>query len=286
MLYYSVDIKKSIADKAGTGGQLVRKVRENLNLSQGELAKLLGVHWVTVSRWESGRGEPRAKCLQGLAQLYLTEAFRRVRELLKGRGAPVSDPASHVLAYDLPEVRPAVGRYVAESLKAGYYVCLVTPSEDAEEELLTRWGLSADKLLSHDGFKLLHTKDVFFRDGHYDLSQMNYLGRKLEEKLVREGWEHIRWLDDVSGLLSSGVSWEELIIMEYNADSVFQSQEISEGLSLYPYPSQLRHSGQACILCRHPRLLGPGGILVNPHYNDPVLCWARSQLKWRSDERA
>ena len=271
-----------MADKAGSGGHLVRKVRDKLGLTQGELGSLLGVHWVTVSRWESGKMEPRAGCLRELARIYLAEAFRWARELPQGERSPVPAPVQHALAYDLPEVWPAVQRYVTESLRAGYYVCLITSSDDAGEALLKRWKLPPE-LLSREGFKILCTREVFFRDGHYDLSQMNYLGRKLEEELIPQGWGRIRLLDDISGLLSHGVSWEELVALEYNADSIFQYSGVADCLSIYPYPVRLDHPGQVCILCRHPQLLGPGGTVANAFYDDELLCWAKNQLKWRGE---
>ena len=34
-------------------------MRVSANVTQAELAEALGVHWVTVSRWESGERRPR-----------------------------------------------------------------------------------------------------------------------------------------------------------------------------------------------------------------------------------
>lgn len=36
----------------------IRSTRERLNLNQAQLASLLGVHWVTVSKWERGALAP------------------------------------------------------------------------------------------------------------------------------------------------------------------------------------------------------------------------------------
>ncbi len=51
-------------------GSEVRRIRRGLRLTQGGLAKLVGVHWVTVNRWENGKTsipEPTAKLIWLLA---------------------------------------------------------------------------------------------------------------------------------------------------------------------------------------------------------------------------
>ena len=39
---------------SGVDGAAIKQVRSHLELSQAELATILGVHWVTVSKWERG----------------------------------------------------------------------------------------------------------------------------------------------------------------------------------------------------------------------------------------
>ena len=280
MLYYSVDIQKSIDDKSLAPGQLVRKLREQMGLSQWELADLLGVHWVTVSRWESGRVEPRTEHLGDLAPLFVANAFQRVRTLVREPDRPLATPTPHTLLYRLPELKPAVRGYIEASLEAGYYVCFVACPAEGARALCAHWQLPP-QLLTHPHLKLISLKDAYFRGGRYDISQMNWLGRKIEEELVNEGYRHIRWIGDLAPLLEHGVSWEELVSMEYNADSVYRSQSVSEGLSIYPFPDRTDDPWQACILCRHPWLLGTKGFVKNPYYTNPLLCWARGQLKAR-----
>ncbi len=48
-----------------------RSIREAAGLSQGELADVLGVHRISVSRYESGQREPRGKL-----RLAYSEALR------------------------------------------------------------------------------------------------------------------------------------------------------------------------------------------------------------------
>ena len=279
MLYYSVDIQKSIDDKGIAPGQLVRKLREQMGLSQWELADLLGVHWVTVSRWESGRVEPRGEHLQDLAPLFTANAFQRVRSLVLEPGRPLATPTPHVLLYILPELKSALRSYIEASLEAGYYLCIVACPAEGTSALCTRWQLPS-QLLTHPHLKLITLKDAYFREDRYDLSQLNWLGRKIEEELVNQGHQHIRWIGDLSPLLECGVSWKELAVMEYNVNSVYGSQSV-EGLAIYPFPDRTDDPCQACILCQHPWLLGTKGFVKNPYYNNPLLCWARGQLKAR-----
>ncbi len=61
-------------------GNLICELRENKNLSQSELGKLVGVTNKAVSRWENGRGYPDTSILLKLAEvLEIT-----VDELLRG----------------------------------------------------------------------------------------------------------------------------------------------------------------------------------------------------------
>lgn len=48
----------------------IRKLRDGLGLTQGELADKLGVTYSAVSQWENGRATPRSKVLKQLADLF------------------------------------------------------------------------------------------------------------------------------------------------------------------------------------------------------------------------
>ena len=49
----------------------ILKLRAKLNLSQEELAKLLGVSFMSVNRWENGKYEPTIKAKRKLKVLCL-----------------------------------------------------------------------------------------------------------------------------------------------------------------------------------------------------------------------
>jgi transcriptional regulator with XRE-family HTH domain len=47
----------------------IRELRRSLNLTQEELARLLDVSFVTISRWERGLGWPHPKNIRKLLEL-------------------------------------------------------------------------------------------------------------------------------------------------------------------------------------------------------------------------
>lgn len=48
---------------------MIKTLREKLIISQDELAKILGVSFVSVNRWENGHHEPTIKIKRKLVQL-------------------------------------------------------------------------------------------------------------------------------------------------------------------------------------------------------------------------
>ncbi|RLE29041.1 hypothetical protein DRJ54_05400 [Candidatus Acetothermia bacterium] len=261
----------------GRAGDLIRAVRARLGWSQWNLAEHLGVHWVTVSRWESGRVEPRAECLRELVPLFLEVTFQQVRSLIEGGERPFSVPTNYVLGYDLQEVRGAVQDYVQASLEAGFLVCFIGRSVRGRMALSKRWRLPPE-VLSHPSFRYLEAEEVLFRGGNFDVSQINWVGREIEAEALRQGYRHVRWIVDFGPLFERGLDWGKAISAGYNAASVFSSQEVSEGLGLFPAPGELNGPYQVCLLCLHPWLLGAKGFVRNPFHEDKLLCWARGQL--------
>ena len=50
-------------------GREIKELRKKLGLTQEEFAKLLGVGYTTVNRWENGKSEPRGQALEALEKL-------------------------------------------------------------------------------------------------------------------------------------------------------------------------------------------------------------------------
>lgn len=49
----------------------IKKLREKLIVSQKELGDILGVSYVTVNRWETGKFDPTIKMKRKLQQMFI-----------------------------------------------------------------------------------------------------------------------------------------------------------------------------------------------------------------------
>lgn len=105
----------------------IRKLRDGLGLTQGELADKLGVTYSAVSQWENGRATPRSKVLKQLADLFGVP----VSELLGERQVVGSSRLVPLLGYthmgeavdeDACDRMVEVPASVAEAHPAGYCV--------------------------------------------------------------------------------------------------------------------------------------------------------------------
>lgn len=75
----------------------IKLARELLRLTQAQLGQVLGVHWITVSRWERGRSPP-GEFYKGIYYQLLHRADnvksravgRQVRRLLASQGSTVA----------------------------------------------------------------------------------------------------------------------------------------------------------------------------------------------------
>lgn len=61
---------------------IIREIRKGLNLSQGNFAKLLGVHQTAVSQWETGRTFPEREIALRIAKI----SGRSIEEILSHEG--------------------------------------------------------------------------------------------------------------------------------------------------------------------------------------------------------
>ncbi|HEC63448.1 MAG TPA: XRE family transcriptional regulator [Candidatus Acetothermia bacterium] len=275
MLYYSVRMAKSIEGQGLTVASWVQKVRTKLGFSQYELAQILGVHWVTVSRWETGRSQPRLSQLQALAKLYLDRALDIPHLIATTPPTPVR-VFSHGVAYDLPGVLPQVGRYLMDGLRLGYLVVFLKESTSSPEQILEGLSLSPE-LSQHPALKILDGEDFYFERGQFSLAQLVWEERKLRKKALEDGFRRLRIIGDLRPVLRRGVPSCQLVAMEYVVNGNFHSQKDVHGISIFP--AQLPDPSLAtCILCRHPWIIGPAGPVRNPYYDDPVLCQARRYL--------
>lgn len=57
--------------------EMIKALREKLIISQEELAKMLGVSFVSVNRWENGHHEPTIKVKRKLMDLIKENNIRK-----------------------------------------------------------------------------------------------------------------------------------------------------------------------------------------------------------------
>lgn len=72
-------------------GSDIRELREKLGLTQEEFARLLGVNFVTVNRWENDKAVPKGNSKQVLLRIK-----ELVEEAEKGKGITMQDLRSVV----------------------------------------------------------------------------------------------------------------------------------------------------------------------------------------------
>lgn len=92
------------SNEAATFGDRLSAAREQLGLSQADLARRLGVKLKTVEAWEDDRTEPRANRLQLLAGVLNVSLMW----LLNGEGEGIAEPGDH------DEVGPDVADLLGE----------------------------------------------------------------------------------------------------------------------------------------------------------------------------
>ncbi|MGC9529038.1 MAG: MEDS domain-containing protein [Candidatus Bipolaricaulaceae bacterium] len=258
-------------------GNWLRELRSRVGLSQFEVADRLGVHWVTVSRWENGRGEPRLVYLRELARMYLAHALAVKDSCMTGHCSP-PEGCGHGLVYDGPGMAEVVARYVARGVGLGYKIVVFHGRAESPEEVAVRLACEAwnAKSAVEDGqLALLPTEEAFLTGGQFDLGWLISEAKRLAEQSTRAGFAHVRWVVDLRPLAELGDYTCELIAYEYVADSVSRTQARSHWICVYPSPDE-DLAFQACLLCRHPWVVTPRGVVRNPYYQDSVLCRART----------
>ncbi len=110
-------------------GAAIRQLRENRNLTQAELAEILGVSSKTVSKWETGKGLPDITLLQPLAQALGISVI----ELMNGQPIANNNISANLLRGKF-YVCPVCGNVIHAMGSAVVSCCGITlPALEAEE---------------------------------------------------------------------------------------------------------------------------------------------------------
>lgn len=94
----------------------VRHLRARLGLTQEEYARMLGVTWTTVSRWERGQARPDARGLAKLARLQ--ELLDLIGDAIRPQDVPrfLSTPHAELRGY--PPIELLDNDFGFEALKS------------------------------------------------------------------------------------------------------------------------------------------------------------------------
>lgn len=88
------------SEDAATFGDRVAAAREQLGMSEEDLARRLGIKVDTLRRWENDLAEPRANKLQMLSGILNVS----LRWLLTGVGEDIDAPTETVLSPDVSDI--------------------------------------------------------------------------------------------------------------------------------------------------------------------------------------
>ncbi len=107
-------------------GKILRRIREEKGLTQGELARLVGVGRPTLSNWERGVEHPSIAALARLADVLEVSADRllgrnppaKVREGAAGEPVSASDPLVRRLARRAGVPPEAIAAFLAAASRS------------------------------------------------------------------------------------------------------------------------------------------------------------------------
>ncbi|HEY9674830.1 MAG TPA: helix-turn-helix transcriptional regulator [Waterburya sp.] len=86
----AVPLKQASSLKQPLFGCLVRELRGLTKLTQGQFAAAIGVNYVTISRWETGRIQP--------SELALRQVQSFIEKLSRSAAQPIQDRSKELLA--------------------------------------------------------------------------------------------------------------------------------------------------------------------------------------------
>ena len=110
-------------------GATIKKLRENRNLTQADLAQMLGISSKTVSKWETAKGLPDISLLQPLAQALGISVI----ELFNGNRITNQNISANMLRCKF-YVCPLCGNIIHSTGQAVVSCCGITlPPLDAED---------------------------------------------------------------------------------------------------------------------------------------------------------
>ncbi len=178
-------------------GEKIKLYRENKNMTQGEVAKILGVKAATISKYEAGILEPNIESLKKLSELFEVS----IDELLKEDKFDISKINVLDILREQKEMKLKGNLYHRTQISFAYNTNHIEGSTLTEDQ--TRYIFETNTIL-FEGDTIAKVDDILETANHFKLvDYMLYVAdKKLTEKLIKEFHKILK-----DGTSDSRVEW-------------------------------------------------------------------------------
>ena len=162
-------------------GDKIKLYRENKNMTQSEVAEMLGVKSATISKYEAGLLEPNIESLKKLAELYEVS----VDELLKEDDFDISKINILEVLREQKNMKLKGNLYHNTQITFAYNTNHIEGSKLTEDQ--TRYIYETNTLLAEKG-SITDLDDVLETVNHFKLVDymLDIANKKLTEKMIKE----------------------------------------------------------------------------------------------------
>lgn len=180
-------------------GELIKKIREERNMTQVQLSQILSVSEKTISKWETGRGLPDISLLEPLAKALNVSVY----ELINGKQFINTNKCSNMLKTKF-YVCPICGNIITSTGEGDFSCCgnnlIPWEAEEATDDILS---ISKDYIYVSIESKM--TKDDYITFIAYVTSdKVNlvklYPEQNAEVSFIKQGHGFIYYFDLKNGL--------------------------------------------------------------------------------------
>lgn len=162
-------------------GEKIKQYRENKNMTQNEIADILGVKSATVSKYESGALEPNIESLKKLAELFEVS----IDELLKEDNFNVSQINILKVLREQKDMKLKGNLYHNTQITFAYNTNHIEGSKLTEDQ--TRYIYETNTLLTEKD-SVIELDDILETSNHFKLVDymLDIADNKLTEKMIKE----------------------------------------------------------------------------------------------------
>lgn len=162
-------------------GEKIKLYRENLNMTQNEIAEVLGVKSTTISKYESGILEPNIESLKKLSELFNVS----IDELLKDDNFDVSKINILAILREQKNMKLKGNLYHNTQISFAYNTNHIEGSKLTEDQ--TRYIYETNTLLASKD-TIIDIDDILETANHFKLVDymLDIADKKLTEKMIKE----------------------------------------------------------------------------------------------------